>query len=85
MRKLLPLKGQEAKKYKVLVQLGKAICLAFYGAGTCLEEKLTKEKSGAGESSSLPYQTPKNGYKVAPVSVALNLQPPNRFFFLTQS
>lgn len=48
--KLLALKGQEAKQYKVLVQLGKVIFLAFYGAGTGLEEKLKKEKSGAGES-----------------------------------
>lgn len=56
--KLLPLKGQEAKKYKVLVQLGKVIFLAFYGAGTGLEEKLKKEKSGAGESEFI--STPSN-------------------------
>lgn len=75
VRKLLPLRGQVVREYKVLVQLGKAIFLAFCGVVTGLEEKLVKEKSGADGSSSLPHQTPKNGYEVAPVSVALHLQP----------
>lgn len=45
VRKPLPLGGQAAKEYKALVQLGKAIFLAFCGAVTGLEEKLEKQKS----------------------------------------
>lgn len=43
VRKLLPLRGQVGKKYKVLVQLGKAIFLAFCGTVTGLDKKLGKE------------------------------------------
>lgn len=49
VRKLLPLRGQIVKEYKVLVQLGKASFCAFCGVVTGLEEKTEKEKNRADE------------------------------------
>lgn len=43
VRKLLPLRGQVLKKYKDLVQPGKAIFLAFCGTVTGLDKKPEKK------------------------------------------